>query len=80
MGRRRSKHGYDSMCYYAGKLIGRCSVADGNAFCVLMEECDGDANKVLQTFAYFSPELKGILMKISDIQKKRKKEKGVNRK
>ena len=30
------KNKYDSACYYAGKKIGGCTVADGDAYVVLM--------------------------------------------
>ena len=55
---------YDSACYYRGKLMGRCTVADGNAYTVFMEDCGGDAARVLREYAYFSPELKSILEKV----------------
>ena len=35
MTRRKCK--YDSACYYAGKKIGGCTVADGDAYVVLMK-------------------------------------------
>lgn len=64
----RKKTGYGSSCYYAGKLMGRCTVADGEAYTALMEQCGGDAAHVLRNYAYFSPELKGILEKVAAIQ------------
>lgn len=64
-----SKKGkYDAACYYDGKVIGRCSVADGETYSVLMEQCGGNASRVLQEYAYFSPELKAILEKAAEIQ------------
>ena len=68
MARRRSK--YDSACYYDNKLIGRCTVSDGEAYALLMESCGGSAARVLQEYAYFSPELKTILEKVAAIQSK----------
>lgn len=70
MARKKSK--YDSSCYYAGKLVGRCSVADGDGYSVLMEACGGDAARVLREYAYFSPELKAILEKVAMIQEKQR--------
>ncbi|MBS6956178.1 MAG: hypothetical protein KH230_23460 [Enterocloster asparagiformis] len=64
----RKRAGYDSACYYAGKLMGRCTVADGHAYTVLMEQCGGDAARVLRECAYFSPELKAILEKVATVQ------------
>jgi hypothetical protein len=48
--------------------MGRCTVADGNAYAALMEQCGGSAARVLREYAYFSPELKGILEKVAAIQ------------
>ena len=59
---------YDSKCYYRGKLVGRCTVADGNAYNVLMDTCGGDAARVLREYAYFSPELRAILEKTRGMQ------------
>ena len=50
------KNKYDSACYYAGKKIGGCTVADGDAYVVLMNQCNYDAARVLREYAYFSPE------------------------
>lgn len=66
MARRRSK--YDAACYYAGKKIGNCTVADSEAYAVLMEQCGGDAARVLREYTYFSAELKEILTKVAAIQ------------
>jgi hypothetical protein len=54
---------YDAACYYGGKLLGRCTAADGNAYETLMKSCGGDAARVLREYSYFSPELKAILEK-----------------
>jgi len=59
MARRKPK--YDASCYYGDKLLGHCTVADGQAFTTMMESCGGDANRVMREYAYFSPELKAIL-------------------
>ena len=64
------KNKYDSACYYAGKKIGGCTVADGDAYVVLMNQCNYDAARVLREYAYFSPELKEILTKVAEIQAK----------
>lgn len=50
--------------------MGRCTVADGNGYSALMEACGGSAARVLQEYAYFSPELKAILQKVAAIQEK----------
>jgi hypothetical protein len=68
MAHRKSK--YDSACYYGGKLMGRCTVADGDGYSALMESCGDDAARVLREYAYFSPELKAILEKVAAIQAK----------
>lgn len=64
------KNKYDSACHYAGKKIGGCTVADGDAYVVLMNQCNYDAARVLREYAYFSPELKEILTKVAEIQAK----------
>jgi hypothetical protein len=69
----RRKGGY-SACYYEGKLLGRCTPADGNAFGVLMDSCGGSAARVLREYSYFSPELKAILEKAAAIQAKQNRE------
>lgn len=66
MARRKSK--YDAACYYAGKKIGNCTVADSEAYVVLMEQCGNDAARVLREYAYFSVELKNIFTKVAEIQ------------
>jgi len=62
------KQKYDSACYYHGKLMGRCTISDGNAYTVFMDTCGGDAARVLCEYAYFSPELKSILEKVAEKQ------------
>lgn len=66
MVRRKSK--YDAACYYAGKKIGNCTVADSEAYAVLMEQCGGDAARILREYTYFSVELKDIFTKVAEIQ------------
>ena len=51
----RKRTGYDAACYYDGKLLGRCTRADSEAYCTLMKACGGDAARVLREYAYFSP-------------------------
>lgn len=63
-----TKSKYDMACYYAGKLVGRCTAADGEAYTRLMKQCDGNAMRILQEYAYFSTELKGILEKVAKVQ------------
>ena len=70
------KNKYDSACYYAGKKIGGCTVADGDAYVVLMNQCNYDAARVFREYAYFSPELKEILTKVAEIQAKQKTDNG----
>ena len=57
----RKRTGYDAACYYDGKLLGRCTKADSDAYTLLMNACGGEAARVLREYAYFSPELKAIL-------------------
>lgn len=59
----RKRTGYDAACYYDGKLLGRCTKADSDAYTLLMNACGGDAARVLREYAYFSPELEGHLGK-----------------
>lgn len=66
MAYRKSK--YDAACHYKGKLMGRCTVADAEAYAVLMESCGNDAARVLREYDYFSDELKSILNKVAGIQ------------
>ena len=58
----RKRAGYDAACYYNGKLLGRCTKADSDAYTLLMNACGGEAARVLREYAYFSPELKAILI------------------
>ena len=44
----RKRTGYDAACYYDGKLLGRCTTADSEAYCTLMKACGGDAARVLR--------------------------------
>ena len=64
----KRKTGYDAACYYGGKPMGRCTVADSNTYVALMEQCGGNAERVMREYAYFSHELKGILEKVAGIQ------------
>ncbi len=59
----RKRTGYDAACYYDGKLLGRCTKADSDAYTLLMNACGGDAARVLREYAYFSPELRSHLGK-----------------
>ena len=67
----RKRTGHDAACYYDGKLLGRCTRADSEAYCTLMKACGGDAARVLREYAYFSPELRAILEKAALIQSDR---------
>lgn len=62
------KNRYDGACYYNGKLMGRCTVADAEAYTALMESCGNNASRVLREYAYFSDELKKVLEKVAGIQ------------
>ena len=64
----RKISGYDAACYYGDKLLGRCTVSDGNAYSMMMESCGNSAARVLREYSYFSPELKAILEKAAAIQ------------
>ncbi len=35
----RKRMGYDAACYYDGKLLGRCTKADSDAYTLLMNAC-----------------------------------------
>lgn len=37
----RKRTGYDAACYYDGKLLGRCTKADSDAYTLLMNACGG---------------------------------------
>ena len=37
----RKLTGYDAACYYDGKLLGRCTKADSDAYTMLMNACGG---------------------------------------
>ena len=73
----RKRTGYDAACYYDGKLLGRCTTADSEAYCTLMKACGGDAARVLREYAYFSPELRAILEKAALIQSDRNRTGGM---
>ena len=34
----RKRAGYDAACYYDGKLLGRCTKADSDAYTLLMKD------------------------------------------
>ena len=59
----RKRTGYDAACYYDGKLLGRCTKADSDAYTLLMNACGGDAAPVLREYACLFPELETILGK-----------------
>jgi hypothetical protein len=59
---------YDVTCYYGEKLLGRCTVADGEAYNAMMGQCGNSAARVLREYSYLSPELKEILEKAAAIQ------------
>lgn len=71
------RKGYDAACYYAGKCLGHCTKADSEAYVLLMKSCGGDAARVLKEYAYFSPELKGILEKAALMQADRNRTAGL---
>lgn len=75
MARRTSK--YDAAIYYKDKLMGRCTASDGKAYVLLMKQCDDNAARVLQEYAYFSTELRGILEKVAAIQEKESRSAGI---
>lgn len=64
----RKRTGYDAACYYGGKLMGRCTVADSDTYALLMDVCKQDAVRVLREYDYFSPELQAIFEKVAAIQ------------
>ena len=41
----RKRAGYDAACYYDGKLLGRCTKADSDAYTLLMNACGGEDRK-----------------------------------
>ena len=71
------KQAYDAACYYDGKLLGRCTVADSEAYSLLMKECGGEAVRVLREYPYLSPELKAILEKAALMQADRQRTGGM---
>ena len=73
----RKRTGPDAACYYDGKLMGRCTVADAQGYEQLMKACGGSAARVLQEYAYFSPELRGILEKVAAVQEKTSRSAGI---
>ena len=73
----RKTSGYGAACYYAGKLVGRCTPADAQGYEQLMKSCGGNAARVLQEYAYFSPELRGILEKVAAVQAKESRTAGI---
>ena len=73
----RKRTGFDAACYYDGKLLGRCTKADSDAYTLLMNACGGDAACVLREYAYFSPELKAILEKAALMQADRSRTVGM---
>ena len=66
----RTKPRYSGTCYYKNKFLGKCTSADSQAFSLFLDECGGSAKRVLQEYAYFSPELQGIFEKMASLQDK----------
>lgn len=75
MAQRRS--GYSAACYYGGKLMGRCTPSDSEAYELLMKSCGGSAARVLHEYAYFSIELRTVLEKVAAIQEKQARSAGI---
>lgn len=73
----QKKSAYDAACYYEGKLLGRCTMADSEAYSLLMKECGGEAVRVLREYPHLSPELKTILEKAALIQADRQRTGGI---
>lgn len=73
----RRMKGPGAECHYRGKLVGRCTVADSEAYVAMLEACGGSAARVLREYSYFSPELKAILEKVAEIQAKEARTSGV---
>lgn len=71
---RRPEH--SCHCYYGDRLVGRCHTADGEAYALLMAVCGGNAARALREWAYFSPELRGVLEGVAGIQRKEDKKNG----
>jgi len=69
---------YDAACYHGNVLLGRCTVADSEAFSVMMESCGGNAARVMREYSYFSPELKTILEKAIALQAKQNQRESVS--
>ena len=59
------------------KLVGRCTPADAQGYEQLMKSCGGNAARVLSEYAYFSPELRGILEKVAAVQAKESRTAGI---
>lgn len=66
----RKSKGYAAACYYGGKMMGRCTKADAEGYEQFMKSCNGSAARVLEEYAYFSPELRAILEKVAAAQHK----------
>lgn len=75
----RRRIGHDAACYYGGKLMGRCTRAEADEYVEFMKSCGGSAARVLREYAYFSPELRGILEKVAAVQEKEQRATGVFR-
>lgn len=69
--------GYAAACYYNGKLMGRCTTADRDAYTQFMEDCENSAMRVMCEYTYLSTQLKSILEKVADIQVKEARKAGV---
>lgn len=73
----RKLSGYASACYYNGKLMGRCTSADGDTYAQFMQQCENNAMRVLCEYTYFSTELRSILEKVAATQVKEARKAGV---
>lgn len=73
----RKGTGPGAVCYYKNKLMGQCTPADAQGYEQLMKACGGSAARVLQEYAYFSMELRGILEKVAAVQEKESRSAGI---
>ena len=51
----RKRTGYDAACYYDGKLLGRCTKADSDAYTLLMNACGGGGRPCPSGICLFFP-------------------------
>lgn len=61
------KQKYDFTMWFYGEKVGTGTIADGESFTLLLEECKGNPHEVLRRYPYLSDNTRKALEKAIDI-------------